>query len=336
MSHQRDPYANVRRVQNRGREIDIHDMLRNEIYRQSGDPAYQEGPSASVPAPAIPNSVVPSTPPVGFEDIELYFDSTQRDSSSDYTAGEIRWSIPQLNNSQDIKNCIEMRLGTFYFPKIYATSGKPEYFYFRRVFLEFQGAPSTQAVLGANGNRYHFEFDVQNINGQSVKLVPLKDSFFFQRPLSAITDFQLRFMVPAVTSDAYPFKKIPLPHDTVTVNSLLTAGIGYNPIRFRITSGETTSVLGLVGSTGTPGVAVFISGYTSNSSATNTSVNSSEGVYVTNILNSTDFEISGINASAVTAEYTATMYIPKNRIAFPLRFTSVKDQFTNYIGVNHL
>jgi hypothetical protein len=58
-------------------------------------------------------------------------------------------------------------------------------------------------------------------------------------------------------------------------------------------------------------------------------------VFVTNILSTSAFEIAGINANAVNAQYPATMYIPKNRIAFSVRFTSVSNQITNYIDISH-
>lgn len=347
MSQERQPYSNIRRVGNRFNQIDTHELLKREIYSQKSDinadfqfgfnaPAITAPPSSITPATPSP---VPPAPPVaasvGFEDIEIYFDSTQRDTSSDYSVGEIKWSIPDLNNSSDIKNCIEMYIGEFYFPKIYSPTGTPEYLYFQRILVEFQNAPSTQAVLGPNNNKFHFEFRVENLTGQSVKLVPLKNTFFFQRPITSITDFQIRFMVPPMSSLPLTFKKIPIPHDTVPIVSLLTGGVGYNPIRFQITGSDDTTTLGLVGSTGTPGVAVFISSYGSNDATTNTAVNNTNGLYVTNIIDSTTFEIAGINAAAVTAQYSATMFIPKNRIAFPIRFTSVRNQLTNYIDVNH-
>ncbi len=334
MAHERQPYADVHRPVNRGTAVDMQEVLKREIYRQGneGDNSYR---FSATGVAASASAVGASSQPMGFEDVELYFDSTQRDTSSDYTVGEIRWSVPLLSNLSDVKNCIEMKIGTFYFPKIYASTGAPEYLYFRRIFLEFQNAPSTQAVLGPNNNKFHFEFDVQNIGGQAVKLVPLKDTFFFQRPITSITDYQVRFLVPPTSPGPLPWKKIPLPKETVTVTSLTTGGFGYNPIRFRMTGTDTTAILGPIGAITAPGLVVFMNNYTSNIVATNNAVNNLEGIYVTNILDATDFEITGINATTVNAEFPATMYIPKNRIAFPVRFTSVRDSVTNYIEVGH-
>jgi hypothetical protein len=323
-------YSNVSRIKNRYNKIDTHEILKQEIYRQGADimPTQPTAPAAVI---------TPVQTPVkrgGFEDNELYFDSTQRDMTSDYSIGEIKWNIPTLNNSLNIDNCIAIRTREFYFPKIYPATNSPEYFYFLRVFMEIQTAPSTQAILGPGGNKYHFEFEVKNLTGQSVKLVPINDVFYFRSPIGHLSDLQIRFMVPPATSQAVTFPRIPIPADTVQVMSLVTGGFGYNPIRFSIISNDTT-VLGPIGLTGTPGLAVFITGYTSNDPAVNAAVNNINGIFVTNILDINTFEIGGINANTVTAQYMATVYIPKNRIAFPMRFTSITDVSANRIDINH-
>ncbi len=350
---------NGQRSQTRCNQPDIHELLKGEIYKQtsSQDTNFRFGANAPLPIVVADSNqsgqlnqsqqviqynqpynqpvVSPSAKNVGFEDIEIYFDSTQRDASSGFEVGEVKWTIPTFNNGIDIKNCVQLHIPDFYFPKIYPASGKPEYFYFQRVYMEFQGAPSSQAVLGPNNNKYHIEFDVENITSQAVKLIPVKRSFFFQRPIVSISDLQMRFMVPPMGPSSTVWRKIPIPSDTVTINSLLTVGVGYNPIRFEITGLDTTSVLNPIGVLSSPGLAVFISGYTSNDAAINSAVNSADGVYVTNVISATTFEIAGINASTVTAAFTATMFIPKNRFAFPIRFTTIRDQLTNYIGVSH-
>ncbi|QYB17671.1 hypothetical protein PV-S19_0307 [Pacmanvirus S19] len=337
-----DPYANIRRVRNRCNAIDTHELLKQEIYKQSNDnsgfntvntlPVISQQGSSQPPVP--PQNTVQtivtnnSGPNVGIEDYEFYFDSTNRDTSSDLSFGELKWSIPILNNSQDLKNCVQVKLGTFFFPKVYAPVDKPEYFYYRRLFMEITSAPSSQSVSAFNNNKFHFEFDIENLNGQAVKLIPIKDTFFFQRPVSSMTEFNIRFTVPL------NFKKVPLPADTIAVKMLVTGGIGYNPIRFQIVDENTTASLGPVG-TQTPGIAVFLSNYTSNDATTNSNVNDTDGLYITNIIDSTTFEIGSVNGSAVTDEYGATLFIPKNRIAFSARFTTVKDQPTNYVSAVH-
>lgn len=321
--------APPRRVGNRGcNAIDTHSLLVAEIYGQGGDSNFQFGQTI----PPASSAAADGTPAVGFEDVELYFDSVVRDGTSDYSVGEIRWDIPTINNSTDIKNCVQMHVGEIYFPKIAAPSTKPDFFYFQRVFLEFQGAPSNQAVLGPATNRHHFEFQVQNITGQAVRLVPIKKSFFFQRPLLSITDFQVRFMVPSTGLNP-TYKKIPIPLDTVRITTALNAGFGYNPIRFTIQAPADTTSIGAIGAI--TQVAVFISGYATPSPAVNAAVNDTAGNFVTNIIDANTFEVVGIDGSALTALYTATMLIPKNRVAFAVRFSCTRDMITNHVDIVH-
>ena len=321
------PYQQITRTQNRCGIIDTRELLKQEIYRQGGsqETGFNVGAGVGV------SSAGPTT--IGFEDIELYCDSTQGVLGDN--VGEISWDVTIQNGGQDITNCIELHIGNFYFPKIYASPGKPEYFYFRRVFVELLGLPTNNYVQGTNGNRFHFEFEVENINGQAVKLVPIKRSLFLTRPSTSIPSFILRFTVPPIGGGISLFRRIPLPPSTIAVTSLLNVGIGYNPIRFRVEAPYDTAVLGPIGAPAAPGLAVFITNYNSNSSAVNASVNDAEGLYITNIIDTNTFEIAGIDATAVTAEITANMFVPKNRFAFSLRFTTVKYAATNYIDINH-
>ena len=347
-----NPYTTIPITQNRNSVIDVHETMKKEIYRQGAE-GDNQSPSISLgsvpgtnPLATRPGNIAAAPKPTGFEEIELYFDSTQRDLSSDYTLGEVKWSVTTLNNAIDVKNCIEIHLNGFFFPKIYASTGQPDFFYFSRVFVEFFGeTPSDQAILGPNNNKFHFEFIVENPTGQAVKLVPVKESFFFKLPLLSITNFNLRFMVPprsSVQRNTNSFIRIPIPPDTVLVTMATTGGFGYNPIRFSIvpTSGNTnggpadTTAIAPIGVV-SPGVAIQMSDFVSNDPAVDAAVNSSAGIFVTNVIDITTFEIAGIDATTVNDIYGARMYILKNRFAFPVRFTTVKEQLTNYITVNH-
>lgn len=330
--------------------IDTHELLKQEIYRQDGGVVnFKFNTMLAKPADGaisqLPNvgSLVniPQTIPqattqaIGFEDYELYFDSVNRDSGSDLTTGDVKWSISAINSTQDIKECVEIHMSEFYFPKIITPTGVPEYLYYRRVFLELTNTSFDQSILGPNNNKFHFEFNVDSLSGQAVKLTPIKDKFYFKSPITALSSFAIRLYTPG---HSFPnaWRKIPIPPERVSVKSLLTGGNGYNPIRFRITSGElTTAVLDNVGSPSSPGIAAFITGFASNDATTNTAVNSTDGLYITEIINSTDFEVSSVDGSAITAEYGATLYIPKNRFAIPVRFKVVRNHATNFISATH-
>jgi hypothetical protein len=329
--------------------LDTHELLKNEIYSQKGDDDASFRTSFSGPVNIVGlhgNSGSGSAPPqsqssgpldnAGFQENEIYFDSTARDSSSIFSNGEIKWAIAPINNGFDVQNIVELSLGSFYFPRITSASAtSPDFFYFRRVYMFIESFPSTQAVLGPSGNNFHFEFDVNNATGQAVFLTPVNSSFFFQRPQLSLSNFNVVFLVPPNSSSSNVWTRVPLPHDTVSITSLTTGGAGYNPIRFQINGLDTTAELGPIGSTGTPGLAVFITGYNSNSAAVNTLVNNPNGNFITNIIDNTTFEIGAINGTPVTANYTASMYIPKNRIAFRVRFSCLYNQLTNYVQISH-
>ncbi len=314
--------------------------MKREIYKQGYDPDTNfrliNPPSIASGVAAESEMALSSAAQTsGFEDTYLYFDSTQSGGDSNYSGGEVKWSITTLNNNVDIRNCVAIRVGQFYFPKIYNPTTAPDYFYFLRVFVEILNIPASQSILGPKGNKFHFEFEVQNPTGQAVLLVPVNDTFYFRRPILSLTDLQLRFTIPPNTSSLSDFIRISIPNDVVSLQSLVTGGIGFNPIRFQIMGLDTTAVLGLIGSLGSPGVAVFITGYASNSTAVNTAVNNIQGIYATTVLSASTFEIAGIDATTVVGQFSAIMYIPKNRFAFPVRFTSVVNQITNYLDVSH-
>jgi hypothetical protein len=305
--------------------FDTHEILKREITNQldrtdggsrNGTTTTTTSTQVGVAAPAS----VTKQPEYGFEDNEFHFDSLNKDSSSSTSAGEILWPIGIINNNNDIQNVVEMKIGTFYFPRVFAPANKPDYFYTRKVYMQVLNLPSTQSIQGTN-NQYHFEFDVTTINSVAVKLVPSKDTFFFQKPITSITNFQVRFMA------AHDFRRIPLPADTVTILSVANS----NPARFSIVYSDTT-ILGDLGTTSM--VAVYISGFISSNATANTRVNDPSGNYVTTVVDANSFEINGIDLTGTDSTY-ATMVIPKNRIAFPLRFTVLKNQITNRISVVH-
>lgn len=333
----------IRPRDNRCGQIDVHELQKLAILGQYDAPAYGGGSARSAtPARAPAGAPVPaaSAPPpsqeiVGFEDVEIQFDSRYADTTSNYDLGEINWPVGPINNNNDISNCIQMHINSFWFPNIVVPVTSPDFFYFSRAYLEFRGAPSTQGVSCPNTGRYHFEFEVSR-NDQAVKLTPIKNSFFFQRPITSITDFQIRLMVPHTTPIPSGMRRVPIPPDTVMVTSQTAGGFGTNPIQFALNSQWTTvQLLGNIGAVPAPGIAVYLSGFVSTDPAVDAAVNNTQGVYVTNIIDNTTFEVAGINALTLAAGFTASMFIPKNRFAMSVRFTCVRHGVTNYIGVTH-
>lgn len=321
---------------------DMREIMKKELLKQD-ELQYNGFGGGEIVAPmSIPKKIVEDAPKKeeiviktdhGFDSTELYFDSIYRNQLSEIQNGEIIWDVIALNNNKGVSAIIVVEIGNFYFPKINLPSTVPDFFYFGKVYIEFLDTASQQTVRGVGSQKFHIECDIENINGQAVKLVPVRNTFYFTQPITEISEFHVRFMIPETNIAATLFKNIPIPKETVLIQSATTGGFGYNPIRFQMIN-STTSDIGLVGVLTAPGVAVFISNYVSNDAATNISVNSTSGLFVTNIIDNITFEIAGIDASAVSAVYSATMFIPKNRIAFPVRFTSVTPMVTNHVDIN--
>lgn len=326
MSQERNPYSNIKRVTNRCNTIDVHEIMKQQLAAQGAENG--PGSNSIVAVNSTPNSQstfnMIQQDSRGFEDYEFHFDSIDRDTSSDMSNGEMKWSISALNNNRDLKNCVEMRVGPIYFPRVNTAPGCPDYFFYRKVYMQILNLPVTQAIIGSKGNQYHFEFDVENLNSVAVKLKPTKETFFFQRPVSSLTDLAVRFMIP------HNFRRISIPKDVVTIQSVNNS----NPARFTITSGDlTTDLLGTLGPTILPGTAVYINSFLSANANVNNNVNTNDGLYITNIINATTFEIASLDLTSIPPTI-GTMIIPKNHVGFPMRFTSVSDQPTNYTHVS--
>jgi hypothetical protein len=381
MSQERDPYGNVKRVQNRCNQIDMQEVLKREIYKQSynNDTSFKFGYNVSIAGGAAPvggagSSIGPGAG-VGFEDWEIYFDSvTKNGAISDLPNGIVGFSITDINRSEDLKNIIEMTIPRFYFPRIANPTAQadplyplvapsPDYFFNRRVYLEVVNFPSTQAVQAGNNMKYHWEFEVRNLNSVAIELVPLKESFFLHRPLNSLQEIQFKFFIPN------GYASIPIPLDTIPIAMIFPPT---NPIRFITVPNSDealnflippTSEIGLsqvapnppfpylpIPAIAAPGISVFITGFESNTpqnSVLDGLINNPTGVFVTAIINDQVppaipryvFEIGGIDgtlAPTPTVSNITTMVLGYRRIAFPIRFTCIRDQLTNYIAVNHL
>ena len=320
---------------------DSHELLKQEIGRQDeaqylgfGDPTGLSFASNSAASVSKGQATVVSNNH-GFEWVELYFDSVHRNRVTTLANGDIAWSINNLNNSQGIASIIGICIEPFYFPKVIVDASLPDFFYYRRVFVEIAGTGSQQSILGPNGQRFHFECQVSNANGQAVLLTPTRSTFYFTQPLIEMTTFQLRFTVPKTDIFTLTQKPVPIYEGTINVVSAITGGFGYNPIRFTITDpGITTNIIGLIGALTLPGVAAYGIGYQSNDDAINGAINNPNGLFITNVIDASTFEIAGIDASAVNAEYPATIFIAKNRISIATRFLSVVTKITNHVTIS--
>ncbi len=316
MSQERQPYANIIPTRSRYNTLDTHEILRKEIYA-SGDEGggYRDTQSSVNMSTAIATN---TSVDVSFEDINILISTLTKDLSSNLATGDIVFPITSFNNNNDIKDCVAIKLGSFYFPNIRTdqTVPRPDYFYYRRGYIGL----TIPMVSSANAE---FEFQVDDLNSAAVKWTPIMDTMYFKQPISSLSTLGFQFLAP------HGNRKINIPDDLIRVQTVA----GSNPGRFIITSGENTDVLGPLGVQPAPGVAVYGSGFGSTS-ATFTSINNRDGNFVTNIIDSTTFEMGAYNFTAI-GTFGGTIYIPKNRISMQVRFTCLVRKPGNYVSVTH-
>lgn len=188
-----------------------------------------------------------ANPVIGFEDVELYFDSVYRSTSgSDLPNGLISFDISPLNNNNPLSNIIQLHIGNFYFPRVTNprtqtdntnypsltyTPNSPDIFFYRRMYIQVTNLPFAQSVKTGNNNSYTFEMQIDELNSNAVKLTPIKQSFFLPRPITSLSEIQLRFLVPqSLTGSSLP---VNLHSETYQIQMIAP---GTNPARFRITS----------------------------------------------------------------------------------------------------
>lgn len=316
---------------------DIHEYQKQEIMRQGADDVPNTVPIGSSTYTDSLSMTTNNNTVVGFRDFEIFFDTAFQTVPSQLTQGEITFNVSDYNNGLSIGNLIEITLGSFYFPKPYSyTTTQPDPYFYRRIYLSILGLPSTQASRGANGSQYNFEFQVVDLNSISVLLQPIKPSFYLQSILSVYNETRMRF-----TAGPY-FEPINLPKTTLTIQNYIQpppVNTGTNPAEFILLNGDTMnnidstfdSIVAFPYVLPVP-VAVFITGF-----APVPALNTPQGLFITQINRHNlvppyiyTFTIPGFDFTILTTGYDATMVVGKNRIAIPMRFTTVENRITNY------
>ncbi len=315
-------------VTNRNNTIDVHEMLKKEIYKQGSD--YRE---PVVNAPLIKLECEPasqSKEDVGFEDVEIYFDSANAKPTSNLRDGEIIFDISSVNSNQDVKNFVEMTVVPSHFPiPLGYNAALPDFMFFTTVFMQIFNLPDAQSIKGANSSRYQFEFDVTEFTSVALKLTVKKSTFYLTKPMIGLSELQVRFMAPL------NFKRIPIPKTVI----IATAVAGTNPGVFTLGTGDiTTEILGPVGALPAPGIAAYGSGFNSvGSPLFNPIINDPQGIFITTIIDNKTFSIASLDFSVALVDgLPAQFVIAKNRIAFSIRFTSIRNTQTNYLSGIHI
>lgn len=313
--------------------FDIHQWQIEESKRQGNPPTPRGFVEQSGPTAASDPS--PLSQPIA--DYAFYFDSVYSDTAASAANGQIAFSVVNLNSNNPIQNITSAHINSFYFPKIASTSAA-DFFYFRRVYLRIENIAQVSSVQAPAGANYHFEFNVEDVNGTCVLLTPVNPNFYFQAPITALSTIFFTFTIPV------GFKPIPLPAPTVVVQAIPNS----TPIAtFAVVSGNISSI-GPFGVPTPPGIAVFITGFvgvgTPIDPTVNPAVNNTNGIFITNILPAMvvppfypdRFEVAGIDFATVNSSNQPMMIIAKNRFAFPMRFTCLQPRANNGVIQVHV
>jgi hypothetical protein len=323
------PYRNIRKAggQRHGNfSVDVKETyLKGEILRQGQESTidYESyyGTNAAVSQGASGPPASASCGGTCTDDVYMYFDSTARDFTSNLTNGEITFNVSTLNLQKPLDNVVSIRIDEFYIPRIQNANTFPDYFFFGTVFVRLASTslPVVQSVLAQNGNTFHFECDIENLNSVAVKLIPKDPIYYFRTPIQSLSDLTFQFMVPL------NFRSIILPNDTLIVDGVA----GTNPAQFIVVDGNTTSPIGDIGVPTAPGVAVYFLNFLSPNITLNNTVVSTTGYFVTNIVSATTFIVGALNFATLPVNTRCTMIVAKNRIGITARFKSIRNNQTN-------
>lgn len=313
----------------------VQDYLRRQIQQQSQG-FYSAG--LDVASKTSGQSTGKPQDTRGIYDVSLCLMSPHR-TSDNFSRGEISWTIPPFNLNNAINNCTQVQLNQLTIPRTLDNAAIHEQFIGRRVYVEIDQLPTNSGVRASDGTRFHFECDVDYSTSEYVSLTPLNGPIILRSPIASIDAITLRFY----QRDPYPpygLRRVPIYNDVLGISLVLP---GTNPAQFTITTEDTVTPIGPPGSSFvSPSVEVYPSGFNTNDTFFNTSVN---GPYNSVLLTlpagpsgiSKNFVLDGLDASLVTSGTTSgVLYIPKNFIEATLRFTCLDSGQTNLVTPVHI
>lgn len=326
--------------------LDVDELMKLEMLSETVDNSavynsalYQNAQILTNPA----NTVITKTSAgtmvhkneTAIEQLYVNFYSTLRNGTLHLSSGQLGFNLPEFNRNLTVQNVIQLEIYPFLIRTIMnPTAGGVNYFYYNRVYMMVTSLATNLGFNGGNLQSYTFEFQTDNSNAVCTLLTPKNPLITFPAPLQMNT-FNVQFFVP----DVFGLKPISLPQDVVVVRPVYVGGFGLNPAQFTIVSSASTadiSVFTGVLSTSNPDnrIAVLFNGFNSTNTTLNNTVMSTYGWLVTNIINTTTFEIAGLDLSSLTpptivSAYDSNMLIMPNKIDFGVRFTILKNTKTN-------
>lgn len=333
----RNPYEGVMRAPNRGTAVDMHERLKEEIYKQNGtvDTAYRLGAGGD----AGSSTSQPVGSDVAFASTYIMFTSLDKSGTSEPSNGKISFSIPQLNLNNTVSNIVKFRIHPFRFPHVSGPSTQPDLYFYRRIYIQVSPL-SANSVRGPSNAQHHFEFDIAQLTARTADLRCVgaegeRGEFVFATPTSELSEITFQFMVMNPTSPSR-LVPIPLPQERLTVRTVPNT----NPAQFTVLGGDTTvPISAVIGVQPAPGITVYLSGLNTNVTAVDNAVNSVFGHFVTTIISTTQFEIAGLDFTVAplnVTPYDLPLVIAVNTFTFTIEFISaLANKRTQFVQVTH-
>lgn len=316
-------YSRVRKPSDRKKAIDTHEILKKELYLQTG---MNISPGGIIPtgAGSDTESFLGTKEKYGLVDRFFYLDSNDRSGSSDIANGIYAFDIQQLNQLKPLDNVIEMEIGDFFIPDIVTGPDFPAYFFFKRLVISIQEMES-QSVFAESGTfRFHFEVGLQNA-GISLETKNIGfNKFIFTRPYRDLATATMRF-----STHSYPsFKQVKFQQDIfdfVAVPGVAGGVFGGATITTAVPHGLTVG----------DDVSVYITGFFSGDATIDNNINDEDG-HLLRVINANTLEfraagVVGFDFLGLVPATPGQLLIAFRRLAFTIRFRSLTPNITNRI-----
>lgn len=323
----RQDFSNVGISGNKSKAIDTHELLKKELYIQTGMPITPGGIVPISAGGSETESFLGSNDQYGIVDRYFYLDSTNKDSSSRLESGEISFSIQLLNQQKPIDNIIEMEIGDLFIPEVVKPANFPEFYFFRRIYIAIQEMTS-QAIFAENGQtRFHFSRKTSPA-GISNEITDIGfDKFIFTQPFRDVTTATFSFK----TSGFPTFRPIVFNQDVFDFTAVPTVAGG-------VFGGATITTSIPHGLTVGDDISIFITDFSSGIGSIDNNIGSPnyKDGHLMRVIDATTLEFR--DAATVGFDFTTLgvatpgrLLVGFRRIAFTMRFRSITPRITNQI-----
>jgi len=269
--------------------------------------------------------------PIGhsaIDDTRVYFDTLILSRAySGYASGEIPMQFVDINGTSPPDRIVKITLTPFNFPHIYtANTTVFDMFYFRSVFMTVRFVPSTHLIQSAQPNdMFTYELYVEDIDSSAVYLRPLEQTFCLKQPISVTGDLTVRFQTRSPTGTG--FTNCPIPPTRIRAIRTATGPLPTPFTTFALQDGVYIGAIAPPAATYT--VPILFQNYNTGAAITPLEVFLVDQIGYQSL---TFVAPNLFNIAVDTTLYAGTdiyVFVPKNSVAFTMRFSCLQSTRTN-------